>query len=202
MAKFIVEEIFINYGSPRKLVSDQGREFLNNVVKKICQIMDTRKIYTSPYNPKCNGVVERVNQTLIGKLAKLVNQRWNEWDEFLTYALYAYRIIPRNNGVSPFELMNGRKPGKMSQEDIEIEEADGLIVERLNCMREILLREEREIRDKEIQRIKRGRDVEDLEINDYVRRRKLAVNKENKLDNKFEDIFRNSLRIENYTIPT
>ena len=65
------------------ILSDQGREFNNNCIKKICEMVRSVKSFTSAYNPQCNGAVERLNRTLIAKLAKICNGDWEHWDEYL-----------------------------------------------------------------------------------------------------------------------
>ncbi|KAF9749458.1 Retrovirus-related Pol polyprotein from transposon, partial [Nosema granulosis] len=193
VAEFIVTKIFTQHGPPNELLSDQGCEFLNQTVKTVCAIMNSKKTFTTSYNPKCNGTAERVNQTLIGKLAKLVDTRWKEWDEFLPFAVYAYRISPRKiTAVSPFELLYGRRENPMAnEEDIPIiNESNDLLLERLDTTRRLLINTERQIREKEIMKLKQGKRADDIELNSFVRRRKLAIDRENKLDSKFDDIFK------------
>ena len=71
VAKFIYEEFVLRHGPPEVLLTDQGLEFNNKIVKKLCDMINTRKAFTSAYNPRCNGQTERLNKTLIAKLAKL-----------------------------------------------------------------------------------------------------------------------------------
>lgn len=119
--------------------------FLNEVVNKICEILDTKNTYTTSYKPKCKGSVERVNQTFVGQLAKIVNQRWKEWDELLPIALYAYKISSRSAiKASPFEFLYGRKPNPITQKQMRCEEkCNELVIERLNTLRDWILKEER-----------------------------------------------------------
>ncbi|KAI5150755.1 hypothetical protein ENBRE01_1688 [Enteropsectra breve] len=111
VAEFIWNEIFLRQGPPMNLISDRGKEFLNEIVASLCQIQGTKQSITSAYNPRCNGTAERLNRTLLEKLAKLFNGKYNQRDEFLPIALYSYRISPRSRlNVSPFELLYERKP--------------------------------------------------------------------------------------------
>ena len=48
MCRLLVEEIFPMYGVPLQVISDQGREFDNWLVKGVCEIMRADKIRTSP----------------------------------------------------------------------------------------------------------------------------------------------------------
>lgn len=83
IARFLYTEILCRHGAPKVLLSDQGKEFCNNLVERLCTKMNTIKSQTSAYNPQCNGSVERLNRTLVGKLMKLCNGRIGEWDTFL-----------------------------------------------------------------------------------------------------------------------
>ncbi len=149
VATFLLDVMF-KHGAPEELLTDRGKEFLNGVIKKLCEIVDTKKTYTAAFNPKCNGTAERVNQTLIAKLAKMCNENWREWDEYLPYALFAYRVSPRKlSGYSPFELLYGRKPrllGSLDEgkkDNKYLIEDNILIFDRLNYFRNIMLEEER-----------------------------------------------------------
>lgn len=75
---FLINNIFCRHGIPSEILSDMGMEFNNKIVIKICEIMNSKKTFASAYNPKCNGVVERCNRTLIMKLSKLCNNNWKE----------------------------------------------------------------------------------------------------------------------------
>ncbi|KAG0441880.1 Gag-Pol polyprotein [Dictyocoela muelleri] len=100
--------------------------------------MNTKKSFTSSYNPKSNGSIERVNQTLICKLAKLCNGKWAEWDEFLPYAIHATRISPhKTTKITPFELVYGFKPMILTESKKfydKIKETDNALLDRLNCV--------------------------------------------------------------------
>ncbi|KRH94791.1 pol polyprotein [Pseudoloma neurophilia] len=48
---FIFENIFLRHGPPRKLISDQGTEFLNDLVKSLCNKMKTEHSSVSACSP-------------------------------------------------------------------------------------------------------------------------------------------------------
>ena len=84
------------------VISDQGREFVNQVCFQL-QILNTE--HRQP-TPQTNGLTERFNQTLQRALIKLVNNSQNNWDEKLDGILFAYRISQQAfSNVTPFELM-------------------------------------------------------------------------------------------------
>ncbi|KAG0435472.1 Gag-Pol polyprotein [Dictyocoela muelleri] len=193
IATFILNNIILRYGAPHSIISDQGKEFTANIIKNICKIMNTRKSFTSSYNPKSNGSIERVNQTLIHKLSKLCNGRWDEWDEFLPYAIQATRISPRKSTkITPFELVFGFKPtGITETKDFinENKETDDALLDRLNYIRKILFEYEICQRNKEIDLVKLGKSVDDIEIGEIDLRYIPENLRVNKLDFKWEGPF-------------
>ena len=88
------------------VISDQGREFVNSVNKKLFKRFKTEHRITTAYHPQANGLVERFNQTLQRSLVKLVNKEQNNWDEYIDSVLFAYRTaIQKSTKRSPFEVM-------------------------------------------------------------------------------------------------
>ena len=73
-------------------------------------MMGIKKINTSAYHPQTDGLVERFNRTLTDMLAKTVAPGV-EWDDRLTYVLFAYRVTQQaSTGESPFFLLYRHDP--------------------------------------------------------------------------------------------
>jgi hypothetical protein len=107
VAGFFYEEIICRHGAPKELLSDQGKEFLNQLIQQICDLFGTTRRVTTPYHPQTNGLTERFNRTLINALGKLIHQyQDSEWDELLTSVLFAYRTMQHSTtGYTPFYLL-------------------------------------------------------------------------------------------------
>ena len=98
------------FGPPKIIVSDQGKEFVNSIVKKITDGCGIEHRITSPYHPQANGMTERFNNTLVLMLKKHAEDDPHNWDLWLPYVLLAYRTrIHTATGFTPFELMFGRQ---------------------------------------------------------------------------------------------
>ncbi len=64
---------------------------------------------SSPYHSQTNRLVERFNQTLCEKLAKVADESDN-WDEFIEPTLMAYHTTKYSTmGVTLFVFVYGRK---------------------------------------------------------------------------------------------
>jgi len=109
VAKALFEEIFCRYGTPKKILTDQGTNFMSQAFDELTKILNIKKLRTTPYHPQTDGQTERYNRTLINTLSCYVDKYQQDWDEFLPVCLFAYRSARHaTTGYSPFELMYGR----------------------------------------------------------------------------------------------
>ena len=106
IAQIFVEKIVFRYGVPQKLITDQGTNFLGDLMNSISKIFQIMRIHTSPYHPQTDGLVERFNRTLTSMLSSYVNTQQTDWDVHIPYCLFAYRNAPHaSTGETPFYLM-------------------------------------------------------------------------------------------------
>ena len=111
IAKCLYDQYFHHYSFPRCLMSDQGKEFCNNILKEMCYYLNIKKVRTTPYHLQSNGTVERVHQTLRRMIAKLDNKRRRNWPDHLSSITHAYNSTRSQiTGYSPYFLMMGRRP--------------------------------------------------------------------------------------------
>jgi hypothetical protein len=101
--------VFSKFGFPLEILSDQGTDFMSDVMRHFTQEFDIKQIRTSPYRPQTNGSCERFNRTMKSMIRSLTDKFHDSWDECLQWVLFAYREIPVETvGFSPFELLFGR----------------------------------------------------------------------------------------------
>ncbi len=111
IADVLVDEIFCRYGTPARILTDQASNFTGALIEDLCSAMKIRKIRTSAYNPRCNGMVERFNKTLASMLAAYIGRYANDWDIYLQAAVAAYRFSVHSvTKETPFFLTFGRHP--------------------------------------------------------------------------------------------
>ncbi|EYB97728.1 hypothetical protein Y032_0138g2082 [Ancylostoma ceylanicum] len=95
---------------PKAIMSDKGGEFENKVMQEITKITGIQHVTTKGYNPRENGITERLNGTIVAMLRKSTPVA-TEWDTRLPYCMMAYNITPHAaTGESPYFLLHGRDP--------------------------------------------------------------------------------------------
>ena len=78
-------------------------------MRELCSLLGMKKARTTPYHPHCDGLVERLNRTLLDLLAKHVDENQKNWDEWIATVLMVYRSAKQSSAQeTPFKLMFGR----------------------------------------------------------------------------------------------
>ena len=55
--KLLWDNFILHYGFPSKIITDQGRNFENELIESLCQVAVVKKQRTSPYHPRLMGSV-------------------------------------------------------------------------------------------------------------------------------------------------
>ena len=104
-------DMFSRVGFPKEIQSDRGQQFMSQLFQEFNSFSNIKHIFSTPYHPQTNGVVERFHSTLKNMLRKLAEQSPSDWSRYLSAALFAYRQqIHSSTGFSPFFLLYGRSP--------------------------------------------------------------------------------------------
>ena len=120
VAELFVREFIPRHGVPRELLSDRGTSFLSKIMMEVYELLGTHKVNTTAYHPQGDGLVERMNRSLLNMLSKSAESNGNDWDERLPFILFAYRAsIQESTKESPFFLLYGRDPQLPTSEMLE-----------------------------------------------------------------------------------
>jgi hypothetical protein len=79
---YILQELFKKH-KPIKLLSDNGGEFKNNIMKTLCAQHNVVHETGLPYTPQIHGQVERVNRVIRDIVSKLYLEGKRNWPEML-----------------------------------------------------------------------------------------------------------------------
>ncbi|XP_023806938.1 uncharacterized protein K02A2.6-like [Oryzias latipes] len=105
----ILSGLFCRYGNPECLVTDNGPQFTSASFSSFLRDKGIKHTRSSVYHPSSNGAVERFNRVFKGWIQAAIIQN-KPWKSATSSSLQAYRATPHAmTGVSPFELMHGRK---------------------------------------------------------------------------------------------
>ena len=109
VAKVLMDQHFSIFGLPDQLRSDNGREFVNNLLKELCSELKIQHTTTPQYNPSSNPV-ERFHRTIIAILRTRGEGVQENWDLWKNASVFAYNTTVCNSiGVTPHYAMFGRK---------------------------------------------------------------------------------------------
>ncbi len=91
ITKFLYECIFIGFGCPLIIITNEGVHFINDVIKHLIDHFLLKHVNSTIYYPHGNGLVESTYKVLGTLLTKLVNENKKNWDEHLPIILFFYR---------------------------------------------------------------------------------------------------------------
>ena len=86
-------DIFSREGFPGVVVTNNGAQFTSKQFERYCMDHGIKQVRSAPYNPKSNGIVERMHRTLKTMIIKCLDSRGN-WAELVPMVLYFMRLTP------------------------------------------------------------------------------------------------------------
>ncbi|GBO17704.1 Retrovirus-related Pol polyprotein from transposon 412 [Araneus ventricosus] len=105
----VLMDFISRHGLMQVLYSDRGSNFISEAMNEIYKKLGIQKLTTLAYSPQSNGLVERLNKTLIDSLSHLVSVTQEDWCEHVPLALMAYRnAFHRSIKETPAFLNHGR----------------------------------------------------------------------------------------------
>ena len=101
-----LKHIYAQFGGSRYILTDRGSEFTSQMMHQLASELGFVKIFTSPYTPTGNSIIERTHQFLKHSISKIINEKQVEWDAVCHIAAMAVNVFPtRIDQESPFFLM-------------------------------------------------------------------------------------------------
>jgi hypothetical protein len=116
-ADILYNQVFCIFGIPEEVSTDNGRNFVAQLLQDALKLLNIQQIFTSRYSPRSNQV-ERFHGTLNTMLRHYINEKPSSWIKFLQSVTFAYNTAKQTSSkYSPFELLYGREarqPGEVA----------------------------------------------------------------------------------------
>ena len=107
VARFIKHNIICRYGVPEKIITDNGSNLNNNMMKELCESFKIKHHNSYPYCPKMNGAVDATNKNIKKIVHKMV-VTYIDWHEMLPFDLHDYyTTVHTSTGETTFLLVYG-----------------------------------------------------------------------------------------------
>ncbi|KAL6419684.1 hypothetical protein ACFW04_014291 [Cataglyphis niger] len=93
IAEAFVDRFICIFGASKAILTDQGRNFISELMRKVAKIFKIRKFRTTVFHPQSNGSLERSHHALGEYLKQYANDQ-KQWDRWLSLLMFNY-----NTGV-------------------------------------------------------------------------------------------------------
>jgi len=108
VAQALFNKWICQMGLPEIIITDQGSQFDSEVFANVCCFFGIEKRRTTAWNPKCNGLVERMHSTMKEIIATKTND-YDDWEAALPIAQYVLNSAINKHGVSPSMCLYGEQ---------------------------------------------------------------------------------------------
>lgn len=136
----VIKQHISYFGTPTRLISDQGSGFTSKKFKKFIESAGIKHILNAVATPRANGQVERCNRTILASLGAMTHGKDpRTWDQYLADVQLGINTTVHDvTKKSPTGLLFGRRvinPSQGKMNDVITESGDGLIDKPLDDIR-------------------------------------------------------------------
>ena len=113
VSEALLRHVIPYFVTPRRLLSDRGREFISEIWTKLLRSLGIQQVLTSPYHPEGNAINERSHRTLNNMLrARLLEGSSSKaWVEKIPGIMLTLNAMPHEpHGFSASMIATGREP--------------------------------------------------------------------------------------------
>ena len=113
VSEALMRHVIPYFGTPRRLLSDRGREFISSIWTKLLRSLGIQQVLTSPYHPEGNAINERSHRTLNNMLrARLLEgPSTKAWVDKVPGIMLTLNAMPHEpHGFSASMVATGREP--------------------------------------------------------------------------------------------
>jgi hypothetical protein len=109
--------VFREEGLPAKVISDRGPQFMGRFMKELYDMLGIEGNPSTAYHPQTDRQMERTNHKVEKYLRMFVNNRQDDWADWLPIVEFAYNnAVHEATGYTPFYLNRGRHPRTLPED--------------------------------------------------------------------------------------
>jgi transposase InsO family protein len=111
IARLFRDHVWKLHGLPEEVISDRGTQFVSQFMRELNTLLGIKVAASTAYHPQTDGQTERVNQEIEQYLRLFINQRQDDWFDWISLAEFAYNNrVHSSTQTTPFMLDNGQHP--------------------------------------------------------------------------------------------
>jgi hypothetical protein len=127
----------LKFGIPQTILTDQGSNFLGELLTNVCKVLKIKRIKTNAQKPQAHGALETTHRVLVEYPRCFILEDQTNWDKWISYATFVFNTTPHTStGYTPHEFMFGRKPnipGILQKESPDVQYTYDNYVKELQC---------------------------------------------------------------------
>lgn len=105
----LAENVICRFGCPRIIHSDQGSNFLSQIMRSFCQIFKIQQIKSTAFHPQSLGALERSHHVFVEYLRHYCKN--HSWDKWLKFAMFSFNsTVHSATKFTPHRLVFGEDP--------------------------------------------------------------------------------------------
>ena len=111
VAATLFDEVISRVSVPSTILTDQGTEFMAEVVECLLRRLGISHLRTSAYHPETDAKCERVHFSVHNIITKLIDAKHDRWPDLLGTVALAYNAtVHTSTGYSPYKLFYSFAP--------------------------------------------------------------------------------------------
>jgi transposase InsO family protein len=104
----LLDKVIYRFGTPVQITSDNGSCFKAGLYNEVLKLLGVKRQLTASFNPRSNGLCERVHGTIIESLRTFIAEDHNKWVELVNPICFCLNNSPQGStGISAHATLHG-----------------------------------------------------------------------------------------------
>ncbi|KAK9730845.1 Integrase zinc binding domain [Popillia japonica] len=110
VAKTFVNNFILKFGIPKRIVTDQGTEFLAKVFKESAKLLGMKQLMSTAYHHQTLGSLENTHKSLGAYIRIQIHKFPDTWSAWVPYWCFSFNnTVHTSTKYTPYELVFGKR---------------------------------------------------------------------------------------------